>query len=60
MQEKGHTVRKNGKYITVVPDNGDEGFLYARDVISGFEDFLTILWYDHYNTTIYKVRCKIK
>lgn len=60
MQEKGHTVKKSGKYITVIPYNGDKGFLYARDVISGFEDFLTVLWYDHYNTTIYKVRCKIK
>lgn len=63
MKNRGHKVHKNGKYITIIPNNNYEGyskgFLFATDVIKGFEDVLKLLNIDHYNTWIYTVRFKI-
>lgn len=63
MKNRGHKVHKNGKYITIIPNNNYEGyskgFLFATDVIKGFEDVLKLLNIDHYNTWIYIVRFKI-
>lgn len=59
MVERGHKVEKKGQYITVYPNNGNEGFEYFEDVIDGFQDSLKLLWCDHYNTRIYSMRLKI-
>lgn len=59
MTERGHKVKKNGQYITVCPNNGNEGFEYFEDVIEGFHDGLKLLWCDHFNTHIYSMRYKI-
>lgn len=63
MKNRGHEVHKNGKYLTIIPNNNYEGynkgFLFATDVIKGFEDVLKLLNIDHYNTWIYTVRFKI-
>ena len=59
MNERGHKVEKKGQYITVCPNNGNEGFEYFEDVIDGFNDSLKMLWCDHYNTHIYSIKLKI-
>ena len=46
MCKRGHEVHKHGDYITIEPNNNYEGynkgFLYASDVIKGFEHELFI------------------
>lgn len=41
------TVSKNGKY------------LFATDIVKGFEDVLKLLNMDHFNTWIYSAKFKI-
>lgn len=54
---------KNGNYLTIIPDNNykgyNKGFLYATDIIEGFEDILKFVTLEHYNTWIYSARFKI-
>lgn len=63
MSKRGHEVHKNGKYLTIIPNNNYEGynkgFLYASDVIKGFEHELRLIYMHHFNTWIYSVRFKI-
>ena len=44
MENRGHEIHKHGKYITIIPNNNyieyAKGFLWAEDIIDGFEDFL--------------------
>ena len=46
MNKRGHEVHKNGSYITIEPNNNYKGyakiFIFATDVISGFEKFSTV------------------
>ena len=46
MSKRGHEVHKNGKYLTIIPNNNYEGyskgFLLATDIIKGFEDMLNL------------------
>ena len=58
MVSRGHRVFKNGKYITIIPNNLIEYF-FVEDVVKGFEDELKVMSYDHYNTTIYEAKFKI-
>lgn len=41
MKNRGHKVHKRGDYITIEPNNNykgySKGFLYAPDIIEGFE-----------------------
>jgi len=64
MNNRGHEVHKNGDYITINPNNNYEeyskGFERGTDVIKGFEEYLKLVWMDHYNTWIYSIRFKIK
>ncbi len=64
MKKRGHEVSKKGDYITIKPDNNyfeyGKGFECAEDVIKGFEDYLNLVWMDHYNTWIYSIRFKVK
>lgn len=63
MSKRGHEVHKYGDYITIEPNNNYEGyskgFLFATDIIKGFENVLKFLNMDHYNTWIYSARFKI-
>lgn len=63
MSKRGHEVHKNGKYLTIIPNNNYEGynkgFLYTSDVIKGFEHELRLIYMHHFNTWIYSVRFKI-
>lgn len=63
MKNRGHKVYKNGSYLTIIPNNNYEGyskgFLFAMDVIKGFEHGLKFITMDHYNTWIYSARFKI-
>lgn len=63
MSKRGHEVHKNGKYLTIIPNNSYEGyskgFLFATDVIKGFEYGLKFITMDHYNTWIYSAKFKI-
>lgn len=63
MSKRGHEVHKNGKYLTIIPDNNYEvyskGFRFATDIVNGFEDLLNFITMDHYNTWIYSARFKI-
>ena len=63
MENRGHKVSKKGNYITIVPNNNyteyAKGFLCGTDVIEGYEEYLKLLWMDHFNTWIYSVRFKI-
>lgn len=63
MSKRGHEVHKNGNYLTIIPDNNYEGyskgFLYASDVIKGFEHELILIYMHHFNTWIYSARFKI-
>lgn len=63
MSKRGHEVHKNGKYLTIIPNNNykgyNKGFLYASDVIKGFEHELRLIYMHHFNTWIYSVRFKI-
>lgn len=63
MSKRGHEVHKNGTYITVEPNNNYEGyvkgFMFATDVISGFENFLQFIRMDHFNTWIFSAKFKI-
>lgn len=63
MSKRGHEVHKNGKYLTIIPNNNYEGyskgFLFATDIIKGFEDVLKLLNMDHFNTWIYSAKFKV-
>lgn len=63
MSKRGHEVHKNGKYLTITPNNNYEGyskgFLFTTDIVKGFEDVLNFITMDHYNTWIYSARFKI-
>ena len=63
MAKRGHEVHKNGKYVTIIPNNNYEGyskgFLFATDVIKGFENVLNFITMDQYNTWIYSAKFKI-
>lgn len=63
MFKRGHEVYKNGKYLTIIPNNNYEGyskgFLSATDIVEGFEDALKLLNMDHFNTWIYSAKFKI-
>lgn len=63
MKTRGHEVTKNGSYITIKPNNNcneyGKGFQYGTDVIKGFEEFLKLVWMEHFNTWIYCIRFKI-
>ena len=63
MCKRGHEVHKHGDYITIEPNNNYEGynkgFLYASDVIKGFEHELRLIYMHHFNTWIYSARFKI-
>lgn len=60
MQAKGHEVHKKGEYITIKPNNLNETFFTAEQVIEGFEDFLKLVSWVHYNTWIYSMKFKIR
>lgn len=63
MSKRGHEVHKNGKYLIIIPNNNYEGynkgFLFATDIIKGFEDVLKLLNMDHFNTWIYSAKFKV-
>ena len=63
MSKRGHEVHKNGEYLTIIPNNNykgySKGFLFATDIVEGFEDMLKLLNMDHFNTCIYSVKFKI-
>lgn len=63
MSKRGHEVHKNGKYLTIIPNNNYEGyskgFLFATDIIEGFEHELRLIYMHHFNTWIYSARFKI-
>ena len=63
MVKRGHEVHKNGSYITIEPNNNYEGyakgFMFATDVISGFENFLQFIRMDHFNTWVFSAKFKI-
>ena len=63
MSKRGHEVHKRGDYITIKPNNNykgySKGFLYASDIIEGFEYGLKFITMDHYNTWIYSAKFKI-
>ena len=63
MVKRGHEVHKNGSYITIEQNNNYEGyakgFIFATDVISGFENFLQFIRMDHFNTWIFSAKFKI-
>ena len=64
MFEEGHTVYKNGLYITVEPDNNyygmGKGFLNAWSFIpEEYRNNLKFVKMDHFNTFIYYARYKI-
>ena len=63
MQRRGHEVKKNGKYITIKPNNNyieyAKGFLYPQDIVEGYEDDLKLVNVDHCNTIIYSAKFKI-
>lgn len=63
MVERGHDVKKRGKYIDIVPNNNykgySEGFAFVEDVIEDFTGDLTLLKWDHCNQFIYSVTFKI-
>ena len=63
MSKRGHEVHKNGKYLTIIPNNNYEGygkgFLFATDIVEGFEDALKLLNMNHFNTWIYSAKFKI-
>lgn len=63
MTERGHSVSKKGIYITIEPNNNyieyAKGFLYAEDVIKGYEEELKFVSWNHFNTWIYSVRFKV-
>ena len=63
MTKRGHEVHKKGNYITIKPNNNYEGyakgFIFATDIIKGFEDVLKLLNMDHFNTWIYSATFKI-
>lgn len=46
MNKRGHEVHKNGSYIIIESNNNykgyAKGFIFATDVISGFENFSTV------------------
>lgn len=37
----------------------DKGFIFATDIVKGFEDVLKLLNMDHFNTWIYSAKFKI-
>lgn len=63
MKNRGHKVNKNGKYITIIPNNNYEGyskgFIFATDIVKGFEDVLKLLNMDHFNTWIHSAKFKV-
>lgn len=63
MSKRGHEVHKKGEYLTIIPNNNykgySKGFLFATDIIKGFEDVLKLLNMDHFNTWIYSAKFKI-
>ena len=63
MSKRGHEVHKNGEYLTIIPNNNykgySKGFLFATDIVEGFEDMLKLLNMDHFNTWIYSVKFKV-
>lgn len=63
MSERGHEVHKNGKYLTIIPNNNYEGyskgFLFATDIIKGFEHELKLVYMHHFNTWIYSARFRL-
>ena len=64
MSKRGHEVHKNGKYLTIIPNNNYEGynkgFLYVTNIVKGFEEYLSLIKYEHFNTWIYNAKFKIK
>lgn len=59
MARRGHSVHKKGKYVTIEPHNGVKGFQTVMEVINGYEEYLIPYKWEHFNTTIYWVKCKI-
>lgn len=63
MKNRGHKVHKNGKYITIIPNNNykgyTKGFLYASDIIEGYEDGLRLVYMHHFNTWIYSAKFRL-
>ena len=63
MTKRGHEVHKKGNYITIKPNNNykgyAKGFIFATDIIKGFEDVLKLLNMDHFNTWIYSAKFKV-
>lgn len=64
MINRGHNVHKKGKYVIIEPNNNYEGyakgFLYVTNIVKGFEEYLSLIKYKHFNTWIYSVKFKIK
>lgn len=61
MQENGHSVHKQGKYVTVEPAAVAEGYGSAYAILPReFVDFLDLVNWDHYNTVVYSAKFKIK
>ena len=54
---------KRGDYITIEPNNNykgySKGFLYAPDIIEGFEYGLRLVYMHHFNTWIYSARFRL-
>ena len=63
MSKRGHEVHKRGDYITIEPNNNykgySKGFLYASDIIEGFEYGLRLVYMHHFNTWIYSARFRL-
>ena len=64
MLKGGHRVYKNGKYLTILPNNNAieyaKGFQNVWEIIPyEYQDFLKFLGMDHYNTWIYSAKFKI-
>lgn len=64
MQQRGHKVNKNGKYIDIEPNNNyieyRGGFEYIEDIVEGFEKYLKLKSCEHYNKWVYSARFAIK
>lgn len=59
MTKLGHEVHKKGKYIDISPNNLLKNFRTAEEVIDGYEDYLSLVNWQHCNTWIYSMRFKI-
>lgn len=61
VEKEGHQVSFNGKYITIEPKNGRDGFRRAWDLIpDDYQYELDFVKMDHFNTHIYSATFRVK